>query len=278
MWNKKVREDSIPAAERVYCPYPNCSMLMSKTELSSSAGSDQSSVRECVKCNGLFCMDCKVPSHTDLSCADYKKLHPDTLVDDMKLKSLAEDKKWRLCVKCRNMIELSHGCNHMTCRCGYEFCYKCGTEWNKNKQSCPSGCQLTGLGDYDIEDDDDSEHTCETDMCQCYYDENGRRFRNYEEYIDRQIVQVFLLSYYKSFDSYNSIGFLYLIYVGSCSDYPMPPLPPLPPGEVQEYEQFDIVEGNGDDYDDDYYNYGGLTESDDEGGFSEAFFIDYYSL
>lgn len=55
-------------------------------------------------------------------------------------------------------------------------------------------------------------------------------------------------------------------------------MPPVPLGEVQEYEQFDIVEGNGDGYDDDdYNNYGGLTESDDEGGF-EDFYRDYYSL
>lgn len=114
MWKRKMKEDSIPAAERIYCPYPNCAMLMSKSDLSSHA--DQSKVQECVKCRGLFCIDCKVPSHTDISCDDYKKLHPDPLVDDMKLKSLANDNRWRQCVKCRHMIELSHGCNHMTCR------------------------------------------------------------------------------------------------------------------------------------------------------------------
>lgn len=114
MWKRKMKEDSIPVAERIYCPYPNCAMLMSKSDLSCHA--DQSKVQECVKCRGHFCIDCKVPSHTDMSCDDYKKLHPDPLVDDMKLKSLANDNSWRQCVKCRHMIELSHGCNHMTCR------------------------------------------------------------------------------------------------------------------------------------------------------------------
>ncbi|KAJ0248189.1 RING/U-box superfamily protein [Hirschfeldia incana] len=114
MWKRKMREDSIPAAERIYCPYPNCEMLMSKSDLSGRA--NQSKVQECVICRGHFCIDCKVPSHTDMSCDDYKKLHPDSLVDDIKLKSLANDNCWRQCVKCRHLIELSQGCNHMTCR------------------------------------------------------------------------------------------------------------------------------------------------------------------
>ncbi|CAL9234015.1 unnamed protein product [Arabidopsis halleri] len=178
MWKQKMKEDSIPAAERIYCPYPNCSMLMSKTELSSEA--DQSNVRSCVKCCGLFCIDCKVPSHTDLSCDDYKKLHPDPLVDDLKLKSLAKEKEWRHCAKCRHLIELSHGCNHMTCICGYEFCYQCGIEWKKNQRTCPSaGCLQTGHGDYD---DDDPEYDYEEDTGNYYSDEEGRRWPCLEEY------------------------------------------------------------------------------------------------
>lgn len=75
------------------------------------------------------------------------------------------------------------------CRCGYEFCYKCGVEWKKNQNSCPSGCLLTGHGDYDDEDDDDdddSEHTCEEDMCECYYDDDGVRWRDWEDFVDHQ--------------------------------------------------------------------------------------------
>ncbi|KAG7637400.1 IBR domain [Arabidopsis thaliana x Arabidopsis arenosa] len=116
----------------------------------------------CVKCNGLFCIDCKVPSHSDLSCADYKKLHPELLVDDIKLKLLANENMWRQCVMCRHLIELSDGCNHMTCRCGYQFCYGCGIEWKKNQDTCPSGCREMGHGDADSDDDVDDD---EDDYC-----------------------------------------------------------------------------------------------------------------
>ncbi|XP_010474459.1 PREDICTED: E3 ubiquitin-protein ligase dbl4-like [Camelina sativa] len=199
MWKKKMKEDSIPAAERIYCPYPSCSMLMSRTELSSEA--EQSNVKSCVKCCGLFCIDCKVPSHTDLSCADYKKLNPDPLVDDLKLKSLANENLWRQCVKCRHLIELSYGCNHMNCRCGYEFCYQCGIEWKKDQNTCPSGCRGIGNGDDDDDDDDndddndddddDDDHDDDDDyekgMGNYYFDEDGVRWRNYEEFLDNEI-------------------------------------------------------------------------------------------
>lgn len=113
MWNDKMKEDSIPPAERIYCPYQNCSTLMSKSDF---AKSDPSNVGECVKCSGRFCIECEVPMHSELSCAEYKKLHPEPLVDDLKLKSLAKEREWRQCVKCQHLIEHSIGCNHMTCR------------------------------------------------------------------------------------------------------------------------------------------------------------------
>ncbi|XP_023639578.1 E3 ubiquitin-protein ligase dbl4 [Capsella rubella] len=169
MWKHKMYEDSIPASEKIYCPYPSCSTLMSKSALSSEA--DQPNVRSCVKCCGLFCIDCKVPSHTDLSCDDYKKLHPDPLVDDLKLQSLANNNMWRQCIKCRHMIELSSGCNHMTCRCGYEFCYQCGIEWKNNQQSCPSGC--AGIGGQEFENPSPDEYDLEGHNWGYHYNNYG---------------------------------------------------------------------------------------------------------
>ncbi|CAL9224600.1 unnamed protein product [Arabidopsis halleri] len=169
MWKRKMKEDLIPDAEKIYCPYPRCSVLMSKTELSSEA--EQSNVRACIKCYGLFCIDCKVPSHSDLSCAEYKRLHPEPPFDDMELKCLANDQMWRQCAECKHMIELSDGCNHITCRCGYEFCYRCGHEWTKYQ--CPSGCPLMGDDEDEAEynfDDDNEEDDNDDDEDEAEYD------------------------------------------------------------------------------------------------------------
>lgn len=121
LWKQRIKENAIPVTDRVYCPYPRCSALMSRTKISESANSllavyPASGVRRCVECRGLFCVDCKVSWHGKLSCTEYKKLHPNPPADDVKLNSLANNKMWRQCGKCQHMIELTQGCNHITCR------------------------------------------------------------------------------------------------------------------------------------------------------------------
>lgn len=112
-------EASIPVTEKIYCPYPRCSALMSKSEVleysKSLIGSEQSLPKKCVKCHGLFCFSCNVPWHSGMTCYTYKRLNPTPPADE-KLKFLASRSLWRQCVKCNHMIELAEGCYHMTCR------------------------------------------------------------------------------------------------------------------------------------------------------------------
>ncbi|KAL6276033.1 hypothetical protein ACE6H2_019634 [Prunus campanulata] len=165
---QRIKEASIPAAEKVYCPYPRCSALISKRELLEHSKKtlrdvELSGIRKCMKCNCLFCINCKVPWHKNRTCSDYKKLNPYPPEEDTKLKSLASRNLWRQCVKCNHMIELAEGCYHMTCRCGYEFCYNCGAEWKDKKATC--SCPLWDEGNilYDEDEDFDSEDVTESD-------------------------------------------------------------------------------------------------------------------
>ncbi|PWA49197.1 ribonuclease H domain-containing protein [Artemisia annua] len=138
----RIKEASIPPTERVYCPFPNCSALMSKTEVqantttSSSTGVKGSEMRECVKCHRGFCISCKVAWHNNITCSAYKKSFLYKSSIEGKLESLATKNRWRECKKCKTFVELAKGCYHMTCRCGYEFCYTCGAEWIKKKPTC----------------------------------------------------------------------------------------------------------------------------------------------
>ncbi|KAL8158518.1 hypothetical protein V2J09_000055 [Rumex salicifolius] len=167
---QRLKEASIPPAEKVYCPFPRCSELMSVIQASEFARKEavifrNFGQRKCVSCARLFCINCKVPWHQNMACREYKRLYPSP-PEDMKLKSLALTNLWRQCVKCNHMIELAEGCYHMTCRCGHEFCYTCGAEWKtvggEFKATC--SCPLFD-DDYDSEDDDfDSEDEEDDDV------------------------------------------------------------------------------------------------------------------
>ena len=37
------------------------------------------------------------------------------------------------CPNCKFIVEKTDGCDHMTCRCRYEFCYVCGGKYMKCK-------------------------------------------------------------------------------------------------------------------------------------------------
>ncbi|RYP26419.1 hypothetical protein DL767_008043 [Monosporascus sp. MG133] len=47
----------------------------------------------------------------------------------------AKEEGWQRCFKCRTLVELKEGCNHMMCRCGAEFCMMCGAKWKSCE--CP---------------------------------------------------------------------------------------------------------------------------------------------
>jgi hypothetical protein len=43
---------------------------------------------------------------------------------------LASEQGWQMCQECGRVVDLiPGGCNHMTCSCGYQFCYVCGERW-----------------------------------------------------------------------------------------------------------------------------------------------------
>lgn len=184
IWNQRMKEALIPVTEKVYCPYPKCSALMSKSEIERDASSSsfvgrQLGARKCTKCHRRFCIDCKVPWHNNMTCIYYKRLNPNPPTEDVKLKSLASSNLWRQCVKCNHLIELAEGCFHMTCRCGHEFCYNCGAEWKNKKATC--SCPL--WDEDNILDDDSDSSFEEEDDDDDEIDEYESEFESEEEFI-----------------------------------------------------------------------------------------------
>ncbi|OWM83598.1 hypothetical protein CDL15_Pgr004027 [Punica granatum] len=136
LMSQPMEEAAIPIEERIYCPYPRCSTLMSKRDVlkcTKESFARAQGCRKCIGCQLYFCIDCEVPWHHNMSCSDYRRSNPNTV------KSLAREKMWQQCKKCKIMVELVDGCYHISCWCGYEFCYKCRAVWKKRKPTCNCG-------------------------------------------------------------------------------------------------------------------------------------------
>jgi len=89
----------------------------------------------CPKCSLSLCSACHA-SHPALTCAQHAAFsHRSTSHEDAAFQQLAADKKYARCTKCRSFVELNMGCNHMTCLCRHEFCYRCNTTWKSC--ACP---------------------------------------------------------------------------------------------------------------------------------------------
>ncbi|XP_022994789.1 probable E3 ubiquitin-protein ligase ARI11 [Cucurbita maxima] len=141
-------------SDKIYCPYPNCSVLLDPSEClsaraSSSSQSDNTCI-ECPVCQRFICVECCVPWHSSMSCEEFQDIPLEERdIADITLHRLARNKRWRRCQQCRRMIELAQGCYHMTCWCGHEFCYSCGAEYQDGQQTCQ--CAF-----WDDDDDDDN--------------------------------------------------------------------------------------------------------------------------
>ncbi|CAF3968114.1 unnamed protein product [Rotaria sordida] len=108
--------------DRLYCSQPTCSTFIPPKLIVNGIGT-------CPKpgCGVTTCSICKAASHGKFDCP---KDEATAAVLDT-----AHKAGWKRCYQCRAMVELNHGCFHMTCRCHAEFCYVCAIPWKNCK--CP---------------------------------------------------------------------------------------------------------------------------------------------
>lgn len=118
--------------DRLYCSSKRCSAFIHPTNIYRGVGM-------CRQCQRQTCVSCKMASHNG-SCSKDE--------DTRAMLKLAKKSGWRKCFKCKFMVAIDEGCNHITCkyvtnylmllggdeliverRCGAEFCYICGAKW-----------------------------------------------------------------------------------------------------------------------------------------------------
>mmetsp|Transcript_12257 Transcript_12257/g.27806 ORF Transcript_12257/g.27806 Transcript_12257/m.27806 type:complete len:608 (+) Transcript_12257:108-1931(+) len=130
------RVEEAQAVKKMYCVNAHCSHFLNLDMI----GTDKLDYA-CPKCSTALCLACKHAAHPGLTCKEAKNSRKDSAVEQQ-LQELADKKGWRRCGKCGVMVQLSGGCNHMTCRCGHHFCYACGKAWFRDDGERLCTCDL----------------------------------------------------------------------------------------------------------------------------------------
>lgn len=115
-WNRKFQEYN--TRNRIYCPARGCGEWIKPNHITTDHGRK---VGKCKRCNTRVCGTCNNRMHISRECPK----DPATL----QFVEVAKEKGWQKCYRCKAMVELKEGCNHMTCRCTAEFCMVCGLKW-----------------------------------------------------------------------------------------------------------------------------------------------------
>ncbi|CAO2188435.1 unnamed protein product [Urochloa humidicola] len=136
-WCAALCESMFLGARRTYCPFPDCSEMMVADD--DGGGAEECVTQsECQGCRRLFCARCLVPWHAGVSCEEFARLgEGERAREDLLLVEAAREGNWKRCPRCRFYVEKSSGCLHITCRCGFEFCYGCSKPWALIHDGCP---------------------------------------------------------------------------------------------------------------------------------------------
>eukprot|EP00798_Chlamydomonas_sp_ICE-L_P025231 gene25231-10877_t len=124
-------------SERKYplmCPAASCSSAIGDKVVECSAlllnSEDYARDRpsECLECNCLFFPTCRITAwHKGLTCDEFGQLPThQRSSEEAEVLNMAKEMLWKQCPACKLYIERTVGCNHMRCRCGVEFGYRCG--------------------------------------------------------------------------------------------------------------------------------------------------------
>ncbi|KAF2665662.1 hypothetical protein BT63DRAFT_428614 [Microthyrium microscopicum] len=134
-WNSKYEESK--TKNRLYCTNKECGAWIPPDQIEKSASTGRKR-GTCKKCKTQVCKKCSRKWHYSREC--------EVDEDTKKVLALAEETAgWQRCYRCKAVVSLDTGCNHMTCRCGAQFCMLCGRKWRD--PLCQVECPLFSVPD-----------------------------------------------------------------------------------------------------------------------------------
>ncbi|KAI1176789.1 hypothetical protein F4777DRAFT_243160 [Nemania sp. FL0916] len=116
-WTEKFAASS--SKGRHYCPRSKCREMIQPGDYRYHKNGRTSAT--CRNCHTEICGECYKKWHDSKHCP--------TGADTAQFLKAGKDAGWQRCFQCKAMVELKEGCNHMTCRCGAQFCMNCGSKW-----------------------------------------------------------------------------------------------------------------------------------------------------
>ncbi|CAG8511480.1 10940_t:CDS:2, partial [Scutellospora calospora] len=138
-----------------WCKAPDCDFAQEHTT------GDIMPIITCKACGQKSCFTHDVPWHDGLTCEEF--------TEQLRLKNQEENDANRAyfelhtksCPRCKKPIEKNNGCDHMTCRCGYEFCWSCLSDYEKirNRGNHYHAPTCKHYAAYDSDDEYDEEVT-----------------------------------------------------------------------------------------------------------------------
>lgn len=79
----------------------------------------------CSTTHKKLCCQCLGDYHPMFkSCEEYRQSR-DPTSNEVMARKVIDEQGWKQCPKCRIFVEKNKGCDHIACRCGHHFCYKC---------------------------------------------------------------------------------------------------------------------------------------------------------
>lgn len=100
-WNRKFSEYT--TRNRIYCPSKKCGEWIKPGNVQRENGRK---VARCGRCKTKVCPSCNSRWHSSIDCPKDEETN--------KLLEQARDEGWQRCYRCKAMVELKEGCNHMT--------------------------------------------------------------------------------------------------------------------------------------------------------------------
>ncbi|KAL2264318.1 hypothetical protein VTK26DRAFT_7284 [Humicola hyalothermophila] len=115
-WNQKFLQHA--TRNRIYCPSRRCGEWIRPEDIRREGGRKYA---RCSRCRIKVCGSCSGRWHHQ----------PDCPRDDetAQLVEQARRNGRQRCRRCTSVVELQEGHDHITCRCGAEFCMICGGKW-----------------------------------------------------------------------------------------------------------------------------------------------------